>query len=315
MLTKCVRYKLNYNLVPLLHYRAMKKKITFIFLLMVSQCVFSQCIEGDCFNGYGKFSCDCGYVFEGDFVNGKRVTGTLTKSDLVYTGEFLFDLAHGFGKIVYQDSSWYEGTFQENVPTGYGTYFLTSTQKYIGEIENSEFRGLGTLLFTELNGQFTQIEMGQFKNDLLDGVGFKKGVSGDYYLGFYDQGQKHGFGVKYSSKLQTIEAGEYKKKGFSLTEVKTGQKEKSDFFITEYKMKKNQYSFQANKEGSFIKMERQFMGVLDLIIIFTDDMLYLSSKENLLTGKVINEKGELFDAVLNSIDFEQIVLTQQLYGR
>ena len=112
-------------------------------MLLLSQLGLSQCLEGDCFNGYGKFACDCGYVFEGDFKNGERITGTLTKSELVYTGEFLNELAHGYGKIVYQDSSWYEGTFQENVPVGYGTYFLSNSLRYTGEIENSEFNGLG----------------------------------------------------------------------------------------------------------------------------------------------------------------------------
>ena len=82
----------------------MYKLIVIKFFLVVLfsstiQISYAQCLEGDCINGYGKFTCDCGYLFEGMFKNGSRVTGTLTKEDLVYTGEFKYDLAHGFGII------------------------------------------------------------------------------------------------------------------------------------------------------------------------------------------------------------------------
>ena len=63
------------------------KQLLILIPILYSVIGYSQCIEGDCFDGFGKFKCDCGYVFEGEFVKGERVNGTLTKSDLVYTGE------------------------------------------------------------------------------------------------------------------------------------------------------------------------------------------------------------------------------------
>jgi hypothetical protein len=82
------------------------KHLFFCYLIGLTTLSYAQCIEGDCINGYGKYTCDCGYVFEGEFVDGERVSGTLTKSDLVYTGEFKNELAHGFGTIKYKDGSW-----------------------------------------------------------------------------------------------------------------------------------------------------------------------------------------------------------------
>lgn len=303
--------------MPLSYLQERMKNVLILVFLISSQIAFSQCIEGDCFTGYGKFKCDCGYVFEGEFKDGERITGTLTKSDLVYTGEFKYDLAHGYGIIKYIDGSWYEGTFQENVPVGYGTYFLSNTQKYIGEIDNSEFKGLGTLFFTDSLGSFSQTEMGVFKEDVLNGIGFVQGKDGAMFLGYFKEGKKLGLGIACNTQSKKVTIGNYKKKGVNYTDVQINKPEKGDFQVEKFEIKKNYYSVYGDLNGAFIRLESYILNTLSQLVIVdqTNNLFYVSNKGTPQIGRAINDKGEIFGASIDSGPSNNIVVGPQLFKR
>ncbi|MGB0805116.1 MAG: hypothetical protein ACPGRC_00410 [Salibacteraceae bacterium] len=280
------------------------KHFLVLVVVFLSSMGFSQCIDGDCFNGYGKFKCDCGYVFEGDFINGERVYGTLTKSDLVYTGEFKNELAHGFGKIVYADSTWYEGTFKENMPWGFGTFFFSDTLRYVGEIKNNEFVGYGTMYFTSTNKNHNQVELGQFKADQLNGFAFVKNHTNAFYFGFYEDGLRQGFGLKYDSEAKTLELGEFHKNRGKKQNVVENITEADSLTKRKIKIKRSVYSVVFDNDLEFLKITKSTTGKADFVAIYDNDLkhLYISSKESVLDGVVINMEGELFDAAIDSVD-------------
>ena len=107
----------------------MRFLVSFLFIFFVSS-GYSQCLEGNCFTGVGTFKCSCGYIYEGEFLEGKKVYGTLTKEDLIYTGEFKDDVAEGEGVIHFIDSTWYEGSFVNSFPEGYGTFHFADGTTY-----------------------------------------------------------------------------------------------------------------------------------------------------------------------------------------
>ena len=122
-------------------------------------------MEGNCFNGWGVYKCSCGYVYEREFENGEKVKGTLTKEDLVYTGEFKNDVAEGIGVIRFADSTWYEGEFEQNLPHGFGIFHYADGTTYTGEMEEGKFSGPGVMQFFSASGKESVREVGFFVKD------------------------------------------------------------------------------------------------------------------------------------------------------
>ena len=65
----------------------------------------TECVSGNCVDGFGKKIYESGSTYEGDFVNGnKEGKGTFTsKYGMVYTGKFAKDLPNGKGKAKYEN--------------------------------------------------------------------------------------------------------------------------------------------------------------------------------------------------------------------
>lgn len=187
----------------------MSIKAFFIFLIcfLLSTLLKAQCLEGDCVNGKGVYTCDCGYVFEGFFENGEKVKGTLTKKDLVYTGQFENDQAHGKGKIVYKDGSAYEGDFAFSEPHGKGVYTLSNGFVYSGEMIQGFFSGMGE---KKLTAPDTVAYWGFWQNDeLLFGVYLNS--KNEYRIGHFENDKMKSYGLIFNSASQEIVFAEFAK--------------------------------------------------------------------------------------------------------
>ena len=285
--------------------------------LLINFSIFSQCIEGDCVNGYGKFSCDCGYVFEGEFENGERVTGTLTKKNLVYTGQFLNNMAHGYGIIKYKDGSWYEGTFVENVPVGYGTYHFSNGQRYIGEIVEGSFSGMGIQYTVDKDSLVIETQIGMFNEDRLDGWGCTLGLNGDIHFGNYSAGEYFGFGLFIFGETNTAEAGEYKKKKIYDDELLMNYPDKDLIAVKGYIINRFTYDLVSNIHGDFIVMKETKAGDLHRVVVFSKDkkMLFISFENDPLNGIAINKNGEMFESHLNTLEEAKVILGKQKYSQ
>ena len=183
-----------------------------VFCIMVlSFHVQAQCIEGDCLNGRGKEKCDCGYEYEGTYKDGEKVYGTMTKKDLVYTGEFQDDMAHGKGRMVHNDGSVYEGDFQFSLPDGFGKYELSNGYNYKGEVKKGLYQGWGMYYLIDSTNENTIITVGEFLEDKAQGIGFYKEFNGDVYLGTFDKGKFDGTGMYWYKDEKGFEIAEYRK--------------------------------------------------------------------------------------------------------
>lgn len=66
-----------------------------------------------------------GYIYEGDFLNGKRQgKGKLYSNDkkFIYEGNWLDDQKEGFGNEIFPDGTKFEGEFQKGKKNGKGIF-------------------------------------------------------------------------------------------------------------------------------------------------------------------------------------------------
>jgi hypothetical protein len=129
-----------------------KKLITLILLCLFSGVSWSQCIEGDCRNGYGTFK-NGDTIYIGTFKNGHQDgKGKITYGDLgSYIGEFKNTTLHGYGTLTGADGKTYTGEFKNNSPNGNGELILPDGAKYNGGFRDGKYHGQGT--YTGVDGK------------------------------------------------------------------------------------------------------------------------------------------------------------------
>jgi len=183
-----------------------------VIAICIAQLVYSQdtCLTGDCENGIGKLLCECGYTYEGEFKDGQKVHGKLTKKELTYEGDFKDDMAHGQGKITYKDGSWYEGRFAYSQPDGEGVYHLTNGFVYKGQLAAGDFKGWGDKLKVVVDSVAVDRFTGWFSEDELNGVGLRMYPTGTYEIGQFQKNKLHGLGA-IVHPTGGVEIGKYKK--------------------------------------------------------------------------------------------------------
>ncbi|KAF0976640.1 hypothetical protein FDP41_004539 [Naegleria fowleri] len=151
-------------------------------------------------NGFGYFtSLDNEHVeYEGTWkvklFTGKMRQFSIQTKTLEFEGEMVNSKRHGFGKIIYQDGSFYEGEFQENEMTGKGT-FTEQDRSYTGQFLKSLFCGRGKLK-SRYEGKEYLFE-GEFKeHQPYNGKGsvLISAKTGDYLEGEFRDGQFFGKG-------------------------------------------------------------------------------------------------------------------------
>ncbi len=286
-----------------------------IVLVFSSVIGAAQCLEGNCENGYGKYNCDCGYVYEGEFKDGEKVNGTLTKKDLVYTGAFNNDLAEGFGVMKYKDGSWFEGTFKKNAPDGYGTYHFSNGQKYIGEVIDGSFSGLGIQISKDREGRVTETQIGNFVDDQLNGFGCSISYNNDIYFGEFSNGDFFGFGVYIFSRLITAEAGEFNKKKLHNDVIMLDYPTAGYFGVKGFIVDSLQYNLSGNVSGTDLLLNVIGKGKEQMFFHFdiNTKMLYTSKLGTPLIGRAIDFEGNIYEAVFAPDSEEKISILKQLY--
>lgn len=281
-----------------------------VFMISMTLALNAQCIEGDCENGFGKFECECGYVFEGEFRNGEKFKGTLTKEELVYTGEFKNDIAEGFGVMRYIDGSWYEGTFVGNVPHGYGTYSFGGGQVYTGEIFEGAFQGLGVQTSKDSDGRIKEIRIGYFEDDQLNGVGCAVMYGGEIYFGEFTKGDYLGFGTYIFRDQKTAEAGKFKKNKLVDNVIMLDYPVENSFGVKGYALNDYQFNLTGNLLGQDLEL-RILNSKNEEILIYFDvkkELFYMSEWGQLEKGRIINYQGQVFEGTIN---LETLELVQE----
>ena len=149
-------------------------------------------VGSDCFekhdadsNTFKKCVLDDGSVYEGDFVNGKRIgKGKLTwPSGEVYEGNFVNGKIIGKGKYTWPNGEVYEGDFVNGKRTGKGKLTWANGDVYEGDFRNGKITGKGK--YTWANGDVYE---GDFRNGKITGKGIKTLANGTNLKGVFENG-------------------------------------------------------------------------------------------------------------------------------
>jgi len=135
-----------------------------------------------------------GYVYEGDFVNGKRNGyGIKTKGSELYIGTWTDDFMDGIGHSVDRKGT-YDGMFKYGYRNGCGKHILTDGSTYVGEYRNNHRHGKGRYVWPD-----GSVYDGEWKSDKMNGYGINTWASGpfkdDVYKGYMKDNMRHGQGT------------------------------------------------------------------------------------------------------------------------
>jgi len=108
----------------------------------------------------------------------------------VYTGDWLGNQRHGYGRQTWQDGAIFEGEWQENRAEGKGRFVHQDADTYAGEWRNNQAHGIGVYYHQNLT-----IYKGRWRNDLQHGHGVEQWSEGATYEGEFRDGQKEGSGT------------------------------------------------------------------------------------------------------------------------
>lgn len=134
------------------------------YCLISGQFSFSQCVERDCNNGFGKYLYSNGDVYVGEFKEGKITgKGKFTWSNgEYYEGSFVLNKRWGYGKDVMENGDVYEGNFLNNSRHGFGRMNYSNGEIYEGNWVSGMRTGKGKKI--SKNGE---IQEGDFVNGEL----------------------------------------------------------------------------------------------------------------------------------------------------
>jgi hypothetical protein len=161
----------------------------------------------------GKCTYPDGGMYTGEFINNKRhgfgkhedVDCKYTYPDGgMYTGEFINYRRHGYGKYDDVDCSIYEGLYSNGKRHGRGKLIFPDGGVYDGQFVDNDIRGQGSLRQVDGN-----VYEGQFIGGKMNGHGKFLWADGCVHEGEYLNGQKNGHGI-YTHTNGDVFIGNYK---------------------------------------------------------------------------------------------------------
>jgi|LGOV01.1.fsa_nt_gb hypothetical protein len=143
----------------------------------------SDCISGDCENGYGKIKYNNG-TYEGNFKNG---------------------IKHGKGFYKWNSKDSYEGDFKDGKKDGHGVYHYSDGWKHIGEFIDGKLTGKAK----QYNEKGKLVFEGYFVKGKLHGYGTSHFNNGGKYVGEYSNGKRHGYGKEINKNGDVAYEGQW----------------------------------------------------------------------------------------------------------
>lgn len=148
----------------------MKWLFGFAFLFSFNS-LFSQCLDGKCWDGKGTYLYPSGAKYVGHFKDGK---------------------IHGKGTLYFSNGDKYQGDWIDHYRTGKGTLVKAKGGEYTGDFKKNKFHGIGKYIYPT-----GDIYVGEWINNIAEGEGEYSFVNGNYYVGKFKEGKFHGKGTMY----------------------------------------------------------------------------------------------------------------------
>lgn len=96
---------------------------------------------------------------------------------------------HFYGKLVFNDGSFYEGEFMNGLKEGRGRIIKSNGNIYFCSFKKNMMEGFGVFI-----GYQGTMYIGEWKNDIIEGQGTEYYKDGSYYFGSFINGRKSGNG-------------------------------------------------------------------------------------------------------------------------
>lgn len=176
----------------------MKWKLLFflIYLFLGSHCLMSQCISGNCQDGFGVKTYTDGSRYMGAFLQGNRqgIGTCFWKNGSRFFGEWKMDKPEGVGvfinsQSVKQQGLWKKGKLYEENASIVTQNLFSAASRIQGCLSGDCISGKGVMM---ANGD---IYMGDFKNNLRHGIGICYFFNGTEYKGAWQMDMQYGNGV------------------------------------------------------------------------------------------------------------------------
>lgn len=184
------------------------KKIIILIIAFVHCSLLSQCIEGNCQNGFGTYIYERSNLYdryEGQWENGlMNGSGKLYFSNgWTFDGEIKNDSIRGEGKLE-SDSFLKKGILKE-IHDDNKVYIVLngSNGLYIDKLNSISY--VGNFIEDTLNGEGeiryeSYTLTGNFTDNKLEGRGIIQFINGDRFEGIFKNGKRNGYGVQKTAK-------------------------------------------------------------------------------------------------------------------
>ncbi len=170
----------------------MRTWVSVLAVVLITHQVQSQCLSGNCRDGYGKKKFKSGAIYTGQFQNGQITgKGKLKYSNGgVYVGQWKNNFREGKGKMKFKNGDLYQGHFRKSNMHGQGYMEFVNGDRYDGKFNNNSKHGYG--IYAYHSGD---VYAGYFKQDKRHGEGKMTYENGSIYQGNWADDSKNGYGV------------------------------------------------------------------------------------------------------------------------
>lgn len=179
----------------------MKKSGLLILFLLSVMYIYSQCVEGNCQNGYGVYNFGSA-EYAGNWKNYQmHGQGTYkTNNGIEYEGEFKNNSRTGYGVLTTPSGYKWKGEWRDDKRNGQGKAFRNGQLQRQGIWKNNEYTGTGCIEGDCQNGSGTFVYptyeryIGEWKDGIRHGQGIFYDKDGKVYNGEWQNDLKHGKG-------------------------------------------------------------------------------------------------------------------------
>ena len=119
----------------------------------------------------------------------------------IYEGDWKEDAQNNIGIETWKDGSCYKGEYAHGKKNGIGIYVWPDGSRYEGEWVDNSLNGYGVYYFTQ-----NRMYLGEWKDNIKEGFG-EFIWSDKKYMGFYVNDKKEGFGIYYWETMNKIFVG------------------------------------------------------------------------------------------------------------
>ena len=137
--------------------------------------------------------------FEGNFLEEEGIESLSTEKAL-YEGNFEKSKKSGIGTFRWADGTVYKGEFKNNTMNGFGIIIYPNKNIYKGEVKDGYMHGYGEFYWKDYSESLKRY-IGEYYRDKRHGFGiFIWGVNPiEAYIGFWNNGEMNGVGIKISN--------------------------------------------------------------------------------------------------------------------